>query len=232
VQVLKAEESRRRPFTIPEMQQLLTVASGEWRGMILVGLYTGQRLKDIAMLRWTGVDLTRNEIALTTSKTHRRQIIPMAKTLAAYFAELPVDDIPNAPVFPRAFALVAKDGDVGRLSQQFYELLVTANLAKQRLGKDESKGVGRCGPRERSEITFHSLRHTATSLLKNAGVSELVTRDIIGHDSAEVSRNYTHVDEETKRCALDKMPDVFAVKDQLRSMRPRAPVRTGGQNCG
>ncbi|HKB89648.1 MAG TPA: tyrosine-type recombinase/integrase, partial [Opitutaceae bacterium] len=74
--------------------------------------------------------------------------------------------------------------------------------------KNKSHGQGRTAPRQRSEITFHSLRHTATSLLKNAGVSEAVTRDIIGHESAEISRHYTHIDEDTKRVALGKMPDV------------------------
>jgi integrase len=209
VLALKAEDSIRRPFTLPELKKLLSVATDEWRGMILVGLYTGQRLKDIATLRWSAVDLTRNEIALTTSKTKRRQIIPIARPLLNYFQELSAPDNPRAAVFPRTSALVQKDGDVGRLSQQFYDLLVTAGLAVARLTKDKSKGVGRKGPRVRSEITFHSLRHTATSLLKNAGVSEAVARDIIGHDSEQMSRHYTHIESSAKREALDKLPDLF-----------------------
>lgn len=132
----------------------------------------------------------------------------MASALLEYFTELPAADIPSAPVFSDANALVEKDGDVGRLSQQFYEVLVTAGLAMPRLSKDETKGVGRKGRRSRHEITFHSLRHTATSLLKNAGVSEVVARDLIGHDSEQVSRNYTHVDESAKRAAIAKLPDV------------------------
>jgi integrase len=63
----------------------------------------------------------------------------------------------------------------------------------------------------RSEVTFHSLRHTATSLLKNAGVSEAVARDIIGHESAAISRHYTHIDEDSKRKALSKLPDITAL---------------------
>jgi integrase len=59
-----------------------------------------------------------------------------------------------------------------------------------------------------SDVSYHSLRHTATSLLKAAGVSESVTRDIIGHESAEVSRHYTHVDDSAKRVAVDKLPDL------------------------
>ena len=51
--------------------------------------------------------------------------------------------------------------------------------------------------------------HTATSLLKNAGVSDVVARDIVGHESEAVSRNYTHIDAETKRAALDKLPELL-----------------------
>jgi integrase len=57
-------------------------------------------------------------------------------------------------------------------------------------------------------LSFHNLRHTTTSMLKNAGISDSVARDIVGHESAAVSANYTHIDRETKRTALDKLPDV------------------------
>ena len=113
-------------------------------------------------------------------------------------------------MFSAACALVERERDVGRLSQQFYELLVTAGLAAARLGKDESRGVGRKGPRLRSELTFHSLRHMATSLLKNAGVSEAVARDVIERDSEQISRHYTHIEASAKREALDRLPDVLA----------------------
>ena len=48
--------------------------------------------------------------------------------------------------------------------------------------------------------------------IKNAGVSDVVARDIIGHDSAAVSRVYTHIDTETKRKAVDMMPDIFGAQ--------------------
>ncbi len=52
------------------------------------------------------------------------------------------------------------------------------------------------------------MRHAATSLLKNAGVSAVVGRDIVGHESEAVSGAYTHIDAETKRAALENLPDV------------------------
>lgn len=209
VSALKTAESKRRPFTITELKTILNVASLEWRGMILVGLYTGLRLKDVASLTWGNVDLQRNEIALSTSKTDRRQILPIAKALRAHIDELPVGDDPKAPLFPQSYPFAIRSGGTAALSQQFHALLVSANLAKARPPKHKSAGKGRDAARERSEITFHSLRHTATSLLKAAGVSESVTRDIIGHESAEVSRHYTHVGEDAKREAINKMPSIL-----------------------
>ena len=36
-----------------------------------------------------------------------------------------------------------------------------------------------------------------------------LSRDIVGHESEAVSRNYTHIDAETKRAALDKLPELL-----------------------
>ena len=212
VPALKTAEGTRRPFTLSELKTLLRVASEEWRGMILAGLYTGQRLKDIASLTWANVDTEADELRFITSKTGRRQVIPIAKPLRVFIEELPAGDNPRAPLFPSLYPLATRAGGTSPLSQQFHELLVDANFADPRPPKNKSTGKGRSAPRERSEISLHSLRHTATSLLKAAGVSESVTRDIIGHESAEISRNYTHVEEDAKRKALARLPDVTKAK--------------------
>ena len=61
-------------------------------------------------------------------------------------------------------------------------------------------------------ITGSNGKSTVTALvgnlLKSAGVSESVTRDIIGHESATISRHYTHVEESAKRAAIEKLPDL------------------------
>ncbi len=205
---LKTAEGTRRPFTLPELKTLLRVASHDWKGMILAGLYTGQRLKDIASLTWANVDTEAGEIRFLTSKTGRRQVLPIAKPLRAFIDELPAGDDPRAPLFPSLYPLATRAGGTSPLSQQFHQLLVDANFADPRPPKSKGTGKGRSAPRERSTVSFHSLRHTATSLLKAVGVSESVTRDIIGHESATISRHYTHVDESAKRKALAKLPDV------------------------
>jgi integrase len=86
--------------------------------------------------------------------------------------------------------------------------LVRAGLAEARTNK--STGKGRNTKRQHNELSFHCLRHTATSWLKNAGVSDSVARELMGHESAAVSRRYTHLEDQVLRAAVDKMPDVLA----------------------
>ena len=52
--------------------------------MIPFGLYTGQRLADVATLRWDNLDLAKDEIRFTTRKTGRPMILPIAKPPGEY----------------------------------------------------------------------------------------------------------------------------------------------------
>jgi integrase len=200
--------NRRRGFTIPEIRRVLKIADDEWRSLIFFGLYTGQRLGDLARLTWQNVDLDRDEIRFASRKTGRTMIIPIAPPLRAQIDKLPAGDDPHQPLLPRAFASVEKSGAVKTLSRQFYELLADTGLTTPKVHRQSETAPGRDGPRELSPISFHSLRHTATSLMKNAGINASVVMDIIGHESEAISAHYTHIDEDTKRAALNSLPDL------------------------
>jgi integrase len=209
VSLLKRDDKfERRPFTMEELKRILEVADEEWKGMILFGLYCGARLGDLSTLTWQNIDLARKEVRFTTEKTSRRQIVPLAKPVLRYLESLPAGDDPAQPLFPRAYAAATDGTTSGRNSKRFYALLVEAGLLPKRTHK--STGKGRSNRREQNEISFHCLRHTATSLLKNAGISDAVAMDLIGHESSLVSANYTHIDDDTKRAAVDALPDVTA----------------------
>lgn len=199
-----SDATERRPFTEAELKKLLAVAEGEWHGLILGGLYTGQRLGDLGGLIRRRVDLTERLLTFRSQKTGRDMVIPLAEPFLAYLKKLPAAD-PDKPVFPEAFAdRKGADDESRKLSAQFHALLVKAGLTEKRSKKNT--GRGHSVRRNVSELTFHSLRHNTTSWLKKAGVPESVVRDIIGHESELVSRNYTHVDDATKRTAIKNLP--------------------------
>jgi integrase len=207
VTLLKIRKTvRREAFNELQLRRILKAANDEWRSMIMFGLYTGLRIGDIVSLTWRNLDLQQHEISLTTAKTGRKQVLPLAMPLQNHIEKMPTGDDPEAPLFPEAYAAKQRSVDGGTLSNQFHKILVDAKIVEAR--PHRKTGKGRSAIRTPSVLSFHSLRHTATSMLKNAGVSDSVTRDIIGHESPAVSQNYTHIDRETKRQALDKLPDV------------------------
>jgi integrase len=122
--------------------------------------------------------------------------------------EIASSDDPRASLFPRAFATRQRDIPTGVLSNQFYKIMTQAGIVPPRDHK--SKGKGRDAARVSTGLGFHCLRHTATSLLKRAGVSDSVAREIVGHESAAVSRIYSHIDARTLRAAIEQLPDITA----------------------
>src|SRR5436190_8379683 len=183
------DKSARRAFTLPEIKRILKACgnNAEWRGLVLFGLYLGQRLGDLAKLTWRAVNFDTGEIAFTARKTGRRIVLPLVQPLSDYLASLPASDNPDAFIFPRA----ASATRTGTLSNQFREILVDAGLVEPR--GHEATGKGRSQAREPSEISFHSLRHSAVTMLKASGVSDVLAREIVGHESAAISRQYTHL---------------------------------------
>jgi hypothetical protein len=138
----------------------------------------------------------------TEESTHARY--KLVQPLADYLASLPASDNPNAFIFPGA----ASPKRTASLSNQFRDILVAAALVEPRPRGHKSTGKGRDQAREASEISFHSLRHSAVTMLKAAGVSDFIAREIVGHESAAVSRQYTHLTTDDKRAAMRRLPDV------------------------
>jgi integrase len=210
IDLVKESASKRRAFTMDELRSILAACDNEWRGMVLCGCYLGQRLGDIARLTWRNVDVEQKEVRLVTQKTGKAMKIPLHPVLENYFLSLPAPDELDTPIFPKAAATASVR--VGTLSNQFADILAAAGLQKVRDHQKAEDGEGRDAERKVGRLSFHCLRHTATSLLKNAGVSDVIAREIIGHDSPEISRVYTHIEKPAMKEAMDRLPDITEKK--------------------
>ncbi|MEI8290379.1 MAG: tyrosine-type recombinase/integrase [Verrucomicrobiota bacterium] len=197
---MQTESAGRRPFTDAELSALLTHAIADWRTMILTAFYTGLRLNDCANLTWRNIELHTNTLNVVTEKTGRRQVLQLAEPLARHLSTIAGDN-PDAPLCPTLHGKPKPS-----LSGQFYALMVKAGIVEARDHK--SKGKGRDAKRESNPVSFHSLRYNCTSALKSAGVSDSVAMDIVGHETASISRNYTKIDDTAKRDAVNKLPDI------------------------
>lgn len=174
--------------------------------MILFGLYTGQRLADVATLRWSNLHLAKGEIRFTTRKTGKPMILPVAKPLREYLDTLPSRLDLGTALHPRASAVVERQGKSGGLSGRFIELLARAGLREKQ--SHRSRDIGRSSRREAGVLSFHSLRRTATTLLHEAGVPAAVVQSMIGHDSEEMHQLYIAVGKDALAAAAATLPDL------------------------
>lgn len=193
----------RRPFTDEELAMLKAVLTGEWQLIVKFGEFTGQRLGDVTYCTWEQLNLDTRIWAFKSLKTGRNMRVPLAPELAEAIKQLnPIKK--SGPLFPVAFATKrGTDGESRKLSGQFRRFMEKAGIVPKRSKRNTGNGHGR--KRRTSELCFHSLRHNATSNLRNAGVAEAVVMDIIGHDSEPISRGYTHIPDEVKLAEIEKL---------------------------
>ena len=195
--------AQKRVFTKKELGLTLDAADDEWRSMILFGLYTGQRLSDIALLDRSSIDLQKQTICLQTKKTGRRQIIPIAGPLLKHI-KANLARAGSGPVHPRAHKTITSKGISAPLSRQFAEILEKAGLRMTRHQLAKQKGMQRNKP----NLSFHCLRHTTTTWLHEAGVPAAVAQELVGHDSEAMHQIYVNVGEKALAEAAEKLPEV------------------------
>jgi integrase len=212
-----SDSQERKPFTMEEVASLVEHAtSEEWRGLVLVAAFTGLRLGDASKLSWDTVDLDTKKITLIPSKTKKKKKevhIPIHPDLLAYLIAAPVaEDSPAAAVFPTLAK--KKIGDRAGLSQTFNKLMAAAGVDRGKPSREivegQEAGVGRIT----YERGFHSLRHTFTSWLRNAGVSEEDRMQLTGHSTRESHSIYSHADEKAGRDAIAKLPSLNPKKSK------------------
>ena len=202
VEPFDAYRESRDVFTTEQVASMLKVASFEWRGMLLLAYYTGARISDCAQMRWANVDLPNRLIRFSPQKTkrgRRKEIVcPVHEELEEYLLKLSVPHKEEAPLFPR-FAGKTTSGAHG-LSRGFQRVMHRAGIYSEK--GDQKSGRGR----RFSKLGFHSLRHSFTSAMANAGVPQEIRRELTGHASEEVHRKYTHFELQPLRHAIEQLP--------------------------
>jgi integrase len=191
-------ETEKDVFTPEQVRKLLAAAEGDWVGMILGGYFTGLRLRDLSDMRNDVVDLRAGGLRRKTSKTGKWVTVPLHPQLLAWLREHRTGG-DHDPVFP---TLSGKSGSgKSGLSSKFKRLMEKAKVAGRTLRKGKGQG------RQTNSLSFHSLRHSFNSTMANAGVSQELRQKLTGHASATMNSRYTHLEVETMREAVSKIPE-------------------------
>ena len=104
VEPLKNKPKRKGVFSPEQVTALLKAAKGDWRGLIMVAFYSGQRLQDCATLRWRNIDLVSDikTIRFQTRKTDAEVVTVIHPALEDHLLSLPTAKSDDEYLFPDA----------------------------------------------------------------------------------------------------------------------------------
>jgi integrase len=201
VEKVKNRAQRKSVFTPEQVSALVASAEGDWKGLILTAFYIGARLNDAANLRWRNVDLVSEikTIRFVTGKTGKEIVAVIHPVLEEYLLSLPASESDDAFLFPSLAQRATSP-----LSKEFARIMDTAHIEQHVIRERNEDGSGRSV----SALSFHSLRHSFSSLLANAGIAEETRMALTGHTTREVHQHYTHRDLVLLRDAVAVLPRV------------------------
>ena len=206
----REQDVHRLSFTREQEQQLRDVLADdhykvlnkpEVRVIYYLGMFTGQRMKDCVLLRWSKINLDMNRIWVKQFKTGKEVTIPIAPALREVLLEaLEWKKSDLDYVCPNVAMRYNKTNALGK---NVGNNLVNIDMLRviRWIGLEPSVHV----PGRDKKVTvygFHSLRHSFASYCAEAGVPQATVVSILGADSEIVTKYYTHVGDEAQKQAI------------------------------
>ncbi len=189
VKIPKFDNKRQRYLSPAECDSLLEELkkrSATTYRMALLSLDAGLRFSEIARLQWQDVDLVRETILLTDTKSGRNRTVYMTERVKAMLAGMPKTG-PDTLIFPDR-----NGGKIKHISKTFDEVVADLGLNH---GIDD----------DRLRCVFHTLRHTHASRLLEAGVDIYRVKELLGHANVTTTERYSHVTADRLRSAIKDM---------------------------
>jgi integrase len=163
---------RRRAFSNDECLALMVKVSlsndTALAHLITLGLYTGARIEELCRLRVDDIVFENNHRALRIDKSKTQagtRTVPLHPAITVLVDRLAADSKDGYLIFSKS-------------KNQYAE---RSTGLSRRFGRFKSSlGYG-------PELVFHSLRKTVTTKLEQAGVSEGIAADILGHEKQTIT---------------------------------------------
>ena len=226
------EVTKRRALTVLEQELFEQGQYHRWYPIFIIMLWTGMRVGEVTGLRWCDIDLEDDTIsvnhtlvyydkrnderctfAINTPKTAAgERIIPMLpKVKEAFMMEKQYQEecgLESRAVVDgyRDFIFINRFGNVqhqGTLNKALSRIVRDCNF--EILDKPHKKDTVIL-----PKFSNHSLRHTFTTRMCEAGVNLKVMQEILGHADAETTMDiYAEATKELKKSELDSFAEFF-----------------------
>lgn len=159
------------------------------RRAMLIMVYAGLRLKEVADLAWADIDLARGVLIVRHGKGDKMREVPIAPALRVELEAVPVEERVGA---------VCGRRDGRHLREKSLAHVFERWLPAQGL----------------DDVSAHRLRHTCATLMRDGGAQIDDIGGILGHESVETTQIYLGPNPERLRAAVEVIPP--APKARLR----------------
>ncbi len=169
----------RRALTSQELKRLLkhVAKDNDLNVLFHIGIYTGMRVSDCAMLKWKDIDLDHRVISIVPIKVKR------------YGKRIYI------PIHPKLFNLLKRLSKGVTNREEYVSSLNAHRYANNYLGYVLKEVFTSCGINDKkNHLSFHVLRHTFVSVAANHGVPLPIVQSIVGHSCTSMTERYYHTD--------------------------------------
>lgn len=199
IRLLKSPAPDFRYLSEIELRQLVAVADGVWRDMILFAARTGLRFSELSALDWSDVDFERRQVTVRRGRVLRAFESPKNYRIR------------HVPLTSEIIELLRRRyTGSARLVFTYMDQVICPQTAIRHLHAI-------CERAKSPRHGWHVLRHTFASLLAQQGATLQALQRLLGHSSITMVMRYAHLSQnyliETMRL-LEPAHKLWAVSGQ------------------
>ena len=172
-------ERRLYSFEESALLEACDVYGGDLPHIVRLALETGMRRGELAGMTWGMVDLKKRTVTLPETKIGEKRIVPLSQVAVRILSDL-----------PRRI-----DGSIWSMTQDAITKAFIRALFRARTSYEKTcqeKGA-KPDPSFLVGLTFHDLRHEATSRFFEKGLNPMQVAAITGHKTLQMLKRYTHL---------------------------------------
>ena len=176
----KLPQGRDRRLRPGELEKITDASESSTLADVLrFAVETGMRRSELAGMTWDLVDIKKRTITILDTKNGEKRIVPLSTEACRILSDL-----------PRRL-----DGKVwGMAPDSITQAFIRALSRARKAYEQECEGKGqKPDPSYLADLTFHDLRHEATSRFFEKGLNPMQVAAITGHKTLQMLKRYTHL---------------------------------------
>ena len=193
---------------------LKTMHKEEMEVLFYIGAFTGLRLIDCCMLKWSKIDFSNKIIKTIPVKTQRIKrcaIIPFPKQLEEKLNKA-LQWKNNDYVLPNIIERYGRNPD--GIRKDIIKILKYAGFktTESAEGLQRKKSICRYG--------FHSFRHSYASIMASSGYNINMLSKVLADDIRTLEKYYIHIDDKAIKVAFDKIIPTVVKQIEFAKIKP------------